>query len=119
MPNIQEESEGSQQEDHHESNPEVSFHPHHHLQPSISQVGHPQPMAGMYMPYIKGPYMDWMVNDGLYHQFLKWCLKCKYILECELAALPEWQQCKKVIAWSRYCGMDWYCHGTYHHKSSP
>ena len=52
--------------------------------------------------------MDWMVNDGLYHQFLKWCLKCENILECELATLPEWQQCKKVIAWSRDCGMDQY-----------
>ena len=89
MPNIQEESEGSQQEGDHESNPEVSFHPRHHLQPSTSQVGHPQPMTGMYMPYIKGPCMDWTVNNGLYHGFLKWCLKCKKILECELAALLE------------------------------
>ena len=108
MPNIQEESEGSQWEDDHESNPEVSFHPHNHLQPSTSQVGHPQPTAGMYMPYIEGPCMDWMVNNGLYHQFLKWHLKCKNILECELAALLEWQQCKKVIAWSRDCRMDQY-----------
>ena len=44
--------------------------------------------------------MDWTVNDGLYHRFLKWHLKCENILECELAALPERQQCKKVIAWS-------------------
>ena len=36
MPNIKEESEGSQQEDNHESNPEVSFHPHHNLQPFTS-----------------------------------------------------------------------------------
>ena len=60
------------------------------------------------MPYIKGPCMNWTVNDGLYHQFLKWHLKCKNILECELAALLEWQQCKKVIAWSGDCGMDQY-----------
>ena len=60
------------------------------------------------MPYIKGPHMDWMVNDGLYHQFLKWHLKCKNILECELAALPEQQQCKKVIAWSGDCRIDQY-----------
>ena len=65
-------------------------------------------MAGMYMPYIEGSHMGWMVNNGLYHWFLKWHLKCKNILECELAALPEWQQCKKVIAWSRYCRMDQY-----------
>ena len=52
--------------------------------------------------------MDWMVNDGLYHRFLKWHLKCENILECELAALPERQQCKKVIAWSGDFGMDQY-----------
>ena len=52
--------------------------------------------------------MDWTVNDGLYHRFLKWRLKCENILECELAALPERQQCKKVIAWSGDFGMDQY-----------
>ena len=55
----------------------------------------PQVPLGTFMPYIEGPKMDWMVNDGLYHRFLKWHLKCKNILECELAALPERQQCKK------------------------
>ena len=91
-----------------EEDPEVSFHPHQLLQPSPSQVGQPQPAAGIYMPYIEGPHMDWTVNDNLYHRFLKWCLKCENILECELVALLECQQCKKVIAWSRDCGMDQY-----------
>ena len=45
--------------------------------------------------------MDWTINDALYYRFLKWYLKCENILECELAALPEHQKCKKVIAW---CG---------------
>ena len=44
--------------------------------------------------------MDWTVNDGLYHRFLKWKLKCDNILDCELAMLPESKKCKKVIAWS-------------------
>ena len=48
------------------------------------------------------------MNDGLYHRFLKWHLKCENILECKLAALPERQQCKKVIAWSGDFGMDQY-----------
>ena len=61
----------------------------------------PQLMLGTFMPYIEGPKMDWTVNNGLYHRFLKCHLKCKNILECELAALPERQQCKKVIAWPR------------------
>ena len=47
------------------------------------------------MPYIEGPRMDWTVNDGLYHRFLKWWLKCENILVCELAALPEQQKYKK------------------------
>ena len=50
--------------------------------------------------------MDWMVNNVLYHRFLKWKLKCENILECELAALPECQKCKKVIAWSGDFVMD-------------
>ena len=52
------------------------------------------------MPYIEGPKVDWTVNNGLYHRFLKWCLKCENILECELAMLPEKRQSKKEIAWS-------------------
>ena len=68
----------------------------------------PQLMLSMFMPYIEGPKMDWTVNDGLYHRFLKWHPRCENILECELAALPERQQCKKVIAWSGDFGMDQY-----------
>ena len=52
--------------------------------------------------------MDWTVNDHLYHRFLTWSLKCKNILECKLVALPEHQQCKKLIAWSGDCRMDQY-----------
>ena len=75
----------------HEEDPEVSFHPHQLPQPPPHQVGQLLPAAGMYMPYIEGPYMDWTVSDHLYHRFLKWHLKCKNILECKLAALPECQ----------------------------
>ena len=60
------------------------------------------------MPYIEGPKMHWTVNDALYHRFLKWRLKCKNILECELVALPECQKCMKMIAWSRDFGMEQY-----------
>ena len=52
--------------------------------------------------------MDWTLNDGLYHRFLKLHLKCENILQCKLAALPECQQYKKVIAWSGDFGMDQY-----------
>ena len=81
-----------------EPDPEITFH----------HPGQPQPVPSMFMPYIEGPKMDLTVNDGLYHRFLKWHLKCENILECELAALPERQQCTKVIAWSGNFGMDQY-----------
>ena len=46
-----------------------------------------------------------------YHSIQFTCkvrLKCENILECELAALPECQMCKKVVAWSGDFGMDHY-----------
>ena len=52
--------------------------------------------------------MNWTVDDGLYHRFLKWHLKCETILDCELANLPAKQKCQKVIAWSGDFGMDLY-----------
>ena len=52
--------------------------------------------------------MDCTVNDGLYHRFLKWQLKCENILECELAMLSERRKCKIVIAWSGDFDMDQY-----------
>ena len=91
-PSSQEELSSSDKE----SDPEITFQPHRE----------PQPVVCIFMPYIEGPKMDWTVNDGLYHRFLKWCLKCENILECKLAALPECQQCKKVFALSGDFGMD-------------
>ena len=84
--------------------PDVSFNP----QPSTSHKVKDIPHMNMYMPYIKGPAMDWTVNDGLYNRFLNWKLKCENILECELAILPEARKCKKVIAWSGDFGLDQY-----------
>ena len=85
----------------HESESEILFHPSR--QPATIPV-----RQQMFMPYIEGPKMDWTVNGSLYYHFLKWKLKCKNILECELATLPEPQQCKKLIAWSGDFGMDQY-----------
>ena len=61
VPNSHEESASSD----HESDNEISFHP------SRPQAPNPV-MQIMFMPYIKGPKMDWTVNNILYHQFLKW-----------------------------------------------
>ena len=87
-----EESSSSEEE----QDQEVTF------QPSQAQL-----IANMFMPYIEGPKMDWTVNDGLYHRFLKWCLKCENILECELEMLSERRKCKKVI-----CLEWWFWHGS-------
>ena len=92
----------------HEDELEVFFHPRHVPTTPSHPVGQPTIINAMCMPYIEGPHMDWTVNDNLYHRFLKWHLKCKNILECELVALPEHQKCKKVIAWSSNCSMDKY-----------
>ena len=82
---------------HEESRPRSFF------QPSQAQL-----ISNMFMPHIEGPRMDWTVNDGLYHRFMKWHLKCENILECELVMLSERRKCKKVIAWSGDFGMDQY-----------
>ena len=88
------EASGSDQD----QDPDVSFHP------TIP----PKSIPTMFMPYIEGPKMNWTVDDGLYHRFLKWHLKCKTILNCELANLPTKQKCQKVIAWYGDFGMDLY-----------
>ena len=76
IPTQQDETTSSEQE----LDAEVSFHTFRHQ-------AQPQVLPDMFMPYIEGPHMDWTVNDGLYHRLLK----CKNILECKLAALPEHQ----------------------------
>ena len=83
--NTQAETSSSDQE----QDPEISFCP---VFPSHST-------PTMFMPYFEGPKMNWTMDDGLYHRFLKWHLKCETILECELANLPKKQKCQKVIAW--------------------
>ena len=55
VPHGQEELWSSDQE----PDPEVSFH----------QFRPPKPIPSMFMPYIEGLKIDWMVNDRLYHRF--------------------------------------------------
>ena len=88
------EASGSDQD----QDPDVSFHP----------TVPPNSVPTMFMPYIERPKMNWTVDDGLYHRFLKWHLKCKTILDCELANLPTKQKCQKVIALSGNFAMDLY-----------
>ena len=44
----------------HEEDPEVFFHPHQPLPPH--SLGQLLLVAGIYMPYIEGPHMDWTVK---------------------------------------------------------
>ena len=89
--NTHKESSSSEKEQDHE----VTF------QPFQAQL-----IPNIFMPYIEGPTMDWTVNDGLYHRFLKWHFRCEKILECEFAILSERRKYKKVIAWSGDFGKD-------------
>ena len=59
---------------HDESEPEQEVFTHH-PQPNMHQPVY----TSMYMPYIEGSKMNWMVNDVLYHRFLKWELKMQKI----------------------------------------
>ena len=62
-----------------------------------------------YMPYIEGPKINWSVDDGPYNRFIKWKIRCKNILDCELSMLSEARNCKKKgIAWSGDFGLDQY-----------
>ena len=76
------------------SEDEVVLQNPQYINPSTSQM---QAMQPMYMSYIEGTKMDWTVNDSLYHRFLKWKIKCKNILDCELAMLSEARKCKNVV----------------------
>ena len=44
-----------------EQDPDVSFYP----------MVPPNNIPTMFMPYIEGPKMKWMVDDGLYHRLLE------------------------------------------------
>ena len=68
---------------HEESEPEQDVYINHTHPNALQPV-----YTNMYMPYIEGQKMDCTISDVLYHRFFKWKLKCKNILECELAATP-------------------------------
>ena len=81
-------------EDHSRSDQEMEVQSPQYFPQSTSQ---PQSFVQpIFMPYIKGPKMDWTVNDSLYPRFLKWKLKCENILDCELAIVPESKKCRKA-----------------------
>ena len=77
VPNQHEESTSSDQK----FDGEVPFH-------TIRQQAPPYFPPNMFMPYIEGLLMDWTVNDGLYHRFLKLRLKCKKHIRLQTCSTP-------------------------------
>ena len=61
-------------DDHHSTDSGEASDSDHNPDPEVSicPVVPPNQVPAMYMPYIEGPKMNWMVDDGLYHRFLKW-----------------------------------------------
>ena len=43
----------------------------HDPEVTLNSCRQPQFVSSMFMPYVEGPKIDWTVNDGLYHRFLK------------------------------------------------
>ena len=62
----------------HNPDPEVSFCP----------VVPPNQVPAMYMPYIEGPKMNWTVDDGLYHRFLKMVIKVQNNSRLQISKSP-------------------------------
>ena len=91
-----------------EQDRDVSFHP----------VVSPNNIPTMFMPYIEGPKMNWTVDDGLYHRFLKWHLKCEMILIANWQiSLPN-KNAKKSSRGLAILVWIFMCHGTYQRKTS-
>ena len=73
------------------SEQETKMQDHPSLQPSTGQA---QFVPDMFMPY-RGHKMDWTVNDGLYHRFLKWKLKYEKILIVNLHCFLSQRNARK------------------------
>ena len=79
---------------------------------SCKMENHPSQDESSYSKHVYALYWRCEVGldcqNGLYHRFWKWRLKCKNILECEFAMLVERKKCKKMIAWSKDFEIDQY-----------
>ena len=57
---------------------EISFEQESESEQEVSIRQHQAPTS-VYVSYIKGPKMNWTVDDSLYNRFIKWKIKCKNI----------------------------------------
>ena len=87
-----------------------------HLAPCIMTCQSPRTAATPADPepswvpvqYITGPDLNWTCDDGLYHQFQTWKIKCGFILNGELESLAEEHKCKTLLHWSGDTGLELY-----------
>ena len=68
-------TEAEEEDSHDETSTHEESEPEHEVTINNPHPNAPQPVhTNMHIPCIKGPEMDWTVNDVLYHRFLKWKL---------------------------------------------
>jgi len=71
--------------------------------PSTSRT--PKKSAEVQVPYVKGPVMDWTMNDELYSRFKTWKLECEIILDSIYANFSEAIRVNTLLRWSGQFGM--------------
>ena len=57
------------------------------------------------IPFIKGPSMDWSMNDGLYSRYKTWKLECEIILDSAYCHVTADCKVNTLLRWSGQFGM--------------
>ena len=57
------------------------------------------------VPYVKGPVMDWSMNDELYSRFKTWKLECEIIFDSAYASVTESIKVNTLLRWSGQFGI--------------
>ncbi len=61
--------------------------------------------AEVQVPYVKGPVMDWTMNDELFNRFKSWKLECELILDSIFANFSEAIRVNTLLRWSGQFGL--------------
>ena len=76
-------------------------------QRTAANPANPEP-SWAHVQYITGPECNWTCDDGLYHWFQTWKIKCGFILNGDLESLAEECKCKTLLWWSGDTGLEQY-----------
>ena len=57
------------------------------------------------VPYVKGPTMDWTMNDELFNRFKTWKLECEILLDSVYSGVPENCKVNTLLRWSGQFGL--------------